>query len=234
MKHFLSIITIIIVFGCFLSYNKEEILYQKNPPIHHHIETVKKTKTFSIKKEKVIEQKNQQLSKYKQSNSSIDIPKKEPTKPIKQESQYPQHLTSEQLSIIKVSLVNSINQTRSSPVSVYSPLLKSANLRAKEANQKWSHTRPNGLRWNTTLKDIINIQSVAHGENLAQYSLPYKESYSQQELIRVSESIHQALMNSPTHYKVMTNTNYKKVNIGIYTTLADNIIKITVAQHFIA
>ena len=39
-----------------------------------------------------------------------------------------------------------INNERRKDVRLYSPLLKSANLRAKEASQKWSHTRPNQTR----------------------------------------------------------------------------------------
>lgn len=234
MKYFLSII-IIIPLVCFLSFQKKEILSIKEP-FNHHIELEKKTITFPIKakKEVVIKKSAKPTIEDKQLNSSKTIPKNKTTEPIKQEQQDSDNLTSQQMNIIKDALVNSINQTRVSSVSMYNPLLKSSTLRAKEASQKWSHTRPNGTRWNTTLKDIINIQSVAHGENLAQYSLPYKASYSQEELISVAKSIHQALINSPTHYKVMTNTNYKKVNIGIYTTLTNNIIKITIAQHFIA
>ena len=53
-------------------------------------------------------------------------------------------------------------------------------------------------------------------------------------MVQISKLLHQGLVNSPTHYHVMTNENYKKVNIGINVVQKENRIIITIAQHFIA
>lgn len=143
-------------------------------------------------------------------------------------------LNHEQLNIVRTQFLQYINNERQSSLELSSSLIQSAMLRAQEASQKWSHTRPNGQRWNTTLKSVTDISTVPHGENLAQIQIPYQESFTQDELVQIVLSLHKGLVASPTHYHVMTNENYKKVNIGIYTTLKDQTIIFTIAQHYLA
>ena len=209
--------------------NKEE----KQTIKHEEKQTQKQESKPSQKKEEsqVVEEKQvnsvEQEQTIKEEKPKETVPKQEP---VKETSLF----SSKQEDLIRSTLIDSINQERSTPVTQSSSLLSSATLRAKEASQKWSHTRPNGKRWNTTLTNIIDIQSVAHGENLAQTSIPISESYSDETMIQISKLLHQGLVNSPTHYHVMTNENYKKVNIGINVVQKENRIIITIAQHFIA
>ncbi|MFR7591208.1 MAG: CAP domain-containing protein [Longibaculum sp.] len=140
---------------------------------------------------------------------------------------------SHQIALMRSTFVQLINQERQQPVSLDSQLLASCQTRAHEASQKWSHTRPNGSRWNTTLTNIINIKITPHGENLAQTRINIHD-LSDEELIQIVKQLHNGLVNSPTHYHVMTNTEYKKVNIGIDVSSKDNLYIITIAQHYIA
>lgn len=134
--------------------------------------------------------------------------------------------------LLRNHLVALINKERKNAVSLYKPLLTSASLRAKEAHQLWSHTRPNGKHWNTTLNAIIDINYTYHGENLAQVTLPV-QSFNEDSIYQITLLLHQGLVNSPTHYQVMTNQTYKKVNIGIYVTKQEEIYQIVIAEHFI-
>ena len=134
--------------------------------------------------------------------------------------------------LLRNHLVALINKERKNAVSLYKPLLTSASLRAKEAHQLWSHTRPNGKHWNTTLTAIIDINYTYHGENLAQVTLPV-QSFNEDSIHQIALLLHQGLVNSPTHYQVMTNQTYKKVNIGIYVTKQEEIYQIVIAEHFI-
>lgn len=212
---------------------KKVIKEEKQTIKHEEKQTQKQENKPSLKKEEsqVVEEKQvqpvEQEKTTKEEKPKETVPKQEP---IQETSLF----SSKQENLIRSTLIEYINQERSAPVTQSSALLSSATLRAKEASQKWSHTRPNGKRWNTTLTNIIDIQSVAHGENLAQTSIPIGESYSDETMIQISKLLHQGLVNSPTHYHVMTNENYKKVNIGINIVQKENHLTITIVQHFIA
>ncbi len=176
-----------------------------------------------------------------QKEEKITAPKKETKKPSQKPSQQTSKTTftqnkifnSHQITLMRSTFVQLINQERQQAVSLDSQLLASCQTRAHEASQKWSHTRPNGSRWNTTLTNIINIKITPHGENLAQTRINIHD-FSDEELIQIVKQLHNGLVNSPTHYHVMTNTEYKKVNIGIDVSSKDNLYIITIAQHYIA
>ena len=72
-----------------------------------------------------------------------------------------------------------------------------SNVRAKEASQKFSHTRPNGSQWCT-----VNSKIQA-GENLA---FGYDNA----------DEANTAWMNSPTHKENILYPEFKKLAIGIY------------------
>ena len=77
-------------------------------------------------------------------------------------------------------------------------LVAAATVRAKEQEQLFSHTRPNGQEWWT-----VN-SNVCYGECLSKGYSP--------------ENVTIAWMNSPTHKAVIMDGSYKTVGIGIYTT----------------
>ncbi|MEG0451852.1 MAG: CAP domain-containing protein [Coprobacillus sp.] len=234
MKHTLSIITIILFIFSYQFFHKEETPKQVNIPIQTHIEPERNVAVTQIKKP--------HSQNIETSTAQQDVKQKDLTKPKTQKEEVTvlpiteteisndsQFLSASQINQIKTDLLILINKKRSLPVSMYTPLQNSANLRAREAYQKWSHTRPNGSRWNTTITHIVNINKVPHGENLAQTKI----NSNNISISQVVNSLHQGLINSSTHYKVMTNETYKKVNIGVYSKLNNNILTIVIAQHFI-
>lgn len=93
-----------------------------------------------------------------------------------------------------------INAQRSaaglSPLNKTGDLMAAAYIRAKEQEQLFSHTRPNGSDWWT-----VN-SSVCFGECLS-------KGYS-------SAAVTNAWMNSPTHKAVIMDGSYKTGGIGIY------------------
>ena len=80
-------------------------------------------------------------------------------------------------------------------------LLAAAMIRAKEQEQLFSHTRPNGADWYTV------DSSCCYGECLS-------KGYNEHEVTT-------AWMNSPTHKAVIMDGSYKTAGVGIYQN--DNI-----------
>lgn len=185
-----------------------------------------------------INQKNSSQTSVEQEQNQKEVIYEEIQRELEDNDHNPDLKVTEEPIFINEALIRSefiqlINTTRATPVTVYNPLLESSNLRAQEASIKWSHTRPNGSRWDTVLKNIIDISTIPHGENLAQTQITYKENYNDSEIIQMVNTLHQGLVHSPTHYAVMTNENYKKVNIGIHIEKKDSCLFITIAQHYI-
>ena len=80
----------------------------------------------------------------------------------------------------------------------YRPDIEAAsNLRAQEASQSWSHTRPNGLPYYTADDRIW-------GENLAKN-------------FRTAQDTINAWLNSESHRRNMLNTKFKGACIGTYS-----------------
>jgi uncharacterized protein YkwD len=89
-----------------------------------------------------------------------------------------------------------------SALTMSSQLTAPANKRAKEIEQKFSHTRPNGTQWSTVL-DEFNVSVSAAGENLAyNYNTP--------------EAVVEGWMNSPGHRANIMNPKFHKIGIGVY------------------
>lgn len=75
-------------------------------------------------------------------------------------------------------------------------ITQASNVRAQEASQNWSHTRPNGLPY-------YSADDRIYGENLAKnYSTP-------QEVVT-------AWLNSESHKKNMLNSKFKGACVGIF------------------
>ncbi len=148
------------------------------------------------------------------------------------------NLNSDQLDEIQDNLINSINDTRKSKaknktVSELVTLEKTGNVRAAEIKKRWSHTRPNGQSWVTVLtKYGISKKNLKAGENLAKISLTARTQYSESQITQLSNVIHESLMNSPTHRKVILNQNYSRVGIGIYSEVKNGRLTIYVTEHF--
>ena len=246
MKTYITIITLSFIV-CYLEITNIHIeaIVQKNiilqqetiskkisqKELNHN--TQKKTIQSHDTRQKIIQKQKKIDSTPSNSQEKVsDQPQKNKDSDNTQQTLKKTHSINETL--IRSQFLQLINTTRVTPVSLYKPLLKSTTLRAQEASIQWSHTRPNGTKWNTTLKNIINIQSTPHGENLAQTQVNYKSDYTDNEIIQIVNNLHQGLLKSPTHYAVMTNKNYKKVNIGIYIEKKDNYLFITIAQHYIS
>ena len=245
MKHYLTfIISILLLF--LLTYHQEEItthsLSKKvvitndtSTPFIQECHNIPKPEvqitTNSNSSSKTTKQTTQQTESTSSQQNSATTQKSLQSSINAQDTSL---LTSSQISYLKTTLFSLTNNERTSPVSLDNSLTQSATLRAKEAMKKWSHTRPNNKRWDTTLVGIIDINHVLHGENLAKIDIAYKESYSNDDLKQICALIHKRLVNSSTHYAVMTNQNYKKMNIGIDISKNDQNITMTIAQHFIA
>ena len=96
-------------------------------------------------------------------------------------------------------------------LTTYDKLTEVAQLRAKEIETNYSHTRPDGTKCFTALEDA-GIRSATAGENIAKgYSTP--------------ERVVDAWMNSPGHRANILNPSYTMIGVGYvydeYTTDAN-------------
>ena len=96
--------------------------------------------------------------------------------------------------------VDLINQIRAdnglNPLSINNNLVSAASIRAEEASQYWSHTRPDGSKWNT-------VSPATTGENLA---FGYNNA---------NDCI-DAWMNSPTHKSVLLADDISSAGLVVY------------------
>lgn len=81
-------------------------------------------------------------------------------------------------------------------------LEKAANIRAKETEVSFSHTRPNGTSFSTVLQEN-GVSYHGTGENIA---------YGQQ----TPEEVMTGWMNSPGHRANIMNKNFTKIGVGFY------------------
>lgn len=86
------------------------------------------------------------------------------------------------------------------PVTLNRTATEAAQVRAAEAKQSFSHTRPDGSRCFTALADV-GMDYMAAGENLAGR-------------IKTPEKVVQAWMDSPSHKKNIMNPKYSQIGIG--------------------
>lgn len=87
------------------------------------------------------------------------------------------------------------------PLTLDYTLNQIAEIRSKEIVTSWSHTRPNGTKWNT-LYDQFGLYG-SFGENLA---------YGQTDHLEVFN----AWMNSPSHKSNMLSAKFNKIGIAVY------------------
>ncbi len=89
-----------------------------------------------------------------------------------------------------------------SPLSINQNVQAAAMVRAKECEQLFSHTRPNGSSFATALKEQ-NVSYRSAGENIAW------GQHSPQEVMK-------AWMNSPGHRANIMNPNFTTIGVGYY------------------
>ena len=78
-----------------------------------------------------------------------------------------------------------------------------ATVRAEEAAEVWSHTRPDGSNFNTVFTEC-GLKYTAYGENL----FAVNTSYSPEEVV-------QAWKDSPAHNENLLRSNFNGIGVGI-------------------
>lgn len=93
-----------------------------------------------------------------------------------------------------------------SPLTVHNGAVNAAQTRAKEIEQSFSHTRPNGSSFSTALT-AAGVNYRSSGENIA---------YGQ----RSPEQVMQTWMNSSGHRANILNSNFTSIGVGHYKNAA--------------
>lgn len=91
------------------------------------------------------------------------------------------------------------------PLEMDYKLYEAAEIRAKEQKKKYDHTRPDGERWNTVLKEVDYNYSIA-AENLG-----WTEGS-----LSTAEYIVSEWMNSPVHKSNILYDGIEELGVGIY------------------
>ena len=103
-------------------------------------------------------------------------------------------------------VVNLVNAERAkeglAPLTIDTRVQAAAMVRAKECEQLFSHTRPNGTSFSTALKEQ-NVSYRSAGENIA---------WGQ----RSPEEVMEAWMNSSGHRANIMNPNFTSIGVGYY------------------
>lgn len=103
-------------------------------------------------------------------------------------------------------VVNLVNAERAkeglSPLSIDAKVQAAAQVRAKECEQSFSHTRPNGTSFSTALKEQ-NVSYRSAGENIA---------WGQ----KTPQEVVTAWMNSSGHRANIMNKNFTTIGVGYY------------------
>jgi uncharacterized protein YkwD len=102
-----------------------------------------------------------------------------------------------------------------------------ANIRAKELQKEWSHTRPNGKKWSTIYTDNDVILKGDRSENMYM-GFGYSVNSSE-----YPERVASQFLNSPEHRKAILNKNVKKCVIAVSAVDDGNGgHNVKVVQHF--
>lgn len=101
-------------------------------------------------------------------------------------------------------VVDLVNEERAkenlAPLTLNKAATEAAQVRAEEAKESFSHTRPNGTKCFTALTEA-EVSYMAAGENLAG-------------CIKTPEKVMDAWMNSPGHRKNIMNPQYSQIGVG--------------------
>ncbi len=105
-----------------------------------------------------------------------------------------------------VQLVNNIRtKNKLIPLEISSDLCVLAEIRAKEASELWSHTRPDGTKVDSLAEECGVTNWSVIGENLAKHTMGC-----------ASNVVVDAWVNSQSHYDNLINSKFRKCGIGEY------------------
>lgn len=104
-----------------------------------------------------------------------------------------------------------------------------ALIRAAEAIESFSHTRPGGIPYNTAFDEAgFSYAGKWHGENLSSLSFS-AGSFDEKE---IAFEMFKGLKNSPGHYRNMTEKNFVQAGIGVAISYGEGTVDIASAQMF--
>lgn len=95
------------------------------------------------------------------------------------------------------------------PLTWSSTLHRSAQIRAKESESRFSHTRPNGTSWSTVLSEN-GYRWGDVGENIA------KTTFSTPDDAAMGDYLYNLWVNSPSHYENMIKSSYREMGMAVY------------------
>lgn len=101
-------------------------------------------------------------------------------------------------------------KAKAKPLKMLDKLVEIADIRAKEASKKWSHTRPNGKSFSSAYEEVGFKAGKAVGENIA---------YTADKPVKVDEFVKYAykhFYDEKLHRKTMLDSKYKCVGIGYF------------------
>lgn len=111
-----------------------------------------------------------------------------------------------------VDLVNKARREAGVPELKVSPkLCEAAEIRAKECNIKYSHTRPDGTNCDTVLKDVGLDMKLLNGNQVFDYAGNLAGSYK---LNYSADRAFQALLQSKKHRENILNASYKYIGVA--------------------
>lgn len=104
-----------------------------------------------------------------------------------------------------------------------------ARIRAAEALESFSHTRPDGMTYNTAFDEAgFSYAGKWHGENLS--SLTFSEGMFDENEIALE--MFKGLRNSPGHYRNMTEVNFVQAGVGVAIFYSGDTVDVASAQMF--
>lgn len=127
-------------------------------------------------------------------------------------------------------LINSLRSEESvNALGIQDSLQFAARIRAAEAFESFSHTRPDETPYNTAFDEAgFSYSGKWHGENLSSLSCSPGAMSEKEIALRMFNG----LKDSPGHYRNMTEKNFVQVGIGVAVTYTDGSVNITSAQMF--
>lgn len=104
-----------------------------------------------------------------------------------------------------------------------------ARIRAAEALESFSHTRPAGTPYNTAFDEAgFSYAGKLHGENLS--SLSFSAGMFDEK--EIAFEMFKGLKNSPGHYRNMTENKFVQTGVGVAVIYGDDTVDIASAQMF--
>lgn len=145
---------------------------------------------------------------YQESDASIAAGKEREHQKTEQESS--ENIDSYELAYRIAELVNEERESRGKEaLEINEELMENALLRAEEAVENFSHTRPNGDNYDTA----VTAEHSSASENLQGGGISKSDT-----LESLSEQIVDGWLNSSGHKKNMLNSKWEETGVGVYIT----------------